>query len=158
MAVIAGLIAYFESFKTELGAMLPSLAGPKFRVQQLELWQQAEEVLLLVLAATEAKGLLQQSREPMAVIITRAVELAKLFLRPVTESWLRWEGPLLSSAKVRVAEFIINQVEVKKVNRLERRQQEAPELAKLRSERLRPLAQLRQSEAEELKMSSVGSM
>ena len=158
---------YFELVKAELGVGLPSSAGPRLRGLQLELWQQAEEVLLVVLAAVDAqaRGPPQPSREPMAAIITGVVELAKLFQRLVTESWLRWEGLLLSSAGVGVAESIVDQAEVKKVNRLVQRQLKAPQLieqllAKLRFEGLRSLAQPRRYavEAEELQMSFVGAM
>ena len=90
MAVAAGPTAYFELVKAVLRARLPSSVAPKFGGLVLELWWQAEEVLLAVLAAGHQVRARLRLWEP--------VELAILLQGPVTKSWLRWEGLLSAVA------------------------------------------------------------
>ena len=151
-------VAYFESAEAGLGVGRPSSVGPRLKGQQVGLQSQAEEVLLVVLAAAkpQAKGPMLAPRKPMAA--TRAVELAKLLQRPVTMSLLRWEGP---SAVVGLATSIEQQAEARQAGRQVQRLLQVPRLveqllAVLLFEGL-PLVQAWQP-AEELQMSSVGAM
>ena len=106
--------------------------APKFRGLELELWWQAEEVLLAVLAAGPQARARLRLREP--------VELAILLQGPVTKSWLRLEGLLSAMAGQRAGRQVQRPLQV-------------PRLIGLL------LVELQQSaEAEEVQMSSVRAM
>ena len=132
MAVAAGPTAYFELVKAVLMARLPSSVAPKFGGLELELWWQAEEVLLAVLAAGPQARARMWLREP--------VELAILLQGPVTKSWLRWEGLLFA---------VVGQ----QAGRQVQRPLQVPQLIGLLPAKLQQSA-----EAEEVQMSSVRAM